>query len=135
MFLDDSKHKKHCQELFDDINPEFAGPDSHEQFMRASLFLSFLDLTLLMPLINSFYKVAEGVETYPGRAMVRCMFWRRIKGIKTFTEGYRYLKTRYRRSDPAWFQTWSGWECADTKLQDTIGTLRTNDLASMACAP
>ena len=62
MFLDDSKHKKHCQELFDDINPEFAGPDSHEQFMRASLFLFFLDLTLLMPLLNSFYRVAEGAR-------------------------------------------------------------------------
>lgn len=97
MYLDDSKHIKHCQEAFgnpyNDINPEFVDPDSHEQCMRASLFLSFLDLTVLMPLINSFYKVAEGVETYPRRVMVKCMFWRRIKGIKTFTEAYRYLKT------------------------------------------
>lgn len=66
MYSGDNKHIKHFQRTFgnpcNDIESEFAYPDSREQYMRASLFLSFLDLTLLIPLINSFYKVAEGAR-------------------------------------------------------------------------
>ena len=66
MYIGDNKHIKHCQRTFgnpcNDIEPEFADLESREQYMRASLFLSFLDLTLLMPLINSFYKVTEGAR-------------------------------------------------------------------------
>ncbi len=66
MCIGDNKHIKHFQRTFgnpcNDIEPEFAYPDSREQYRRASLFLSFLDLTPLIPLINSFYKVTEGAR-------------------------------------------------------------------------
>lgn len=71
---------------------KFIDPDSTENSMRASEFLMYLDIEPIMHIVNKCYAVAEGEETYPRRAMVKLMFWRRLKGIRFFTETYSELK-------------------------------------------
>ena len=71
---------------------KFVDPDSTENSMRASEFLMYLDLEPIMYIVNKCYVVADGKETYPRRAMVRAMLWRRIKVIKFFTKTYSALK-------------------------------------------
>lgn len=71
---------------------KFADPNSTENSMRASEFLMHLDLEPIIHIVNKRYKVAEGEETYPRRAMVKTMFWRRMKGIRFFTETFSELK-------------------------------------------
>ncbi len=69
---------------------EFADATS-EHSVRASKFLMGLNLDTIMPEINKYYTVEEGEETYPRRAMVKAMIWRKIKRIRFYTEEERHL--------------------------------------------
>ena len=61
--------------------------------VRASQFLEGLDLSSMMPQINKYYMVKEGIETYPRRAMVKTLIWRKIKKLKYYTQTERYLES------------------------------------------
>ncbi len=61
--------KNYCNKInsqTDTDNEEFADATS-ENSVRASKFLGELNLDLIMPEINNYYSVKEGVETYPRR--------------------------------------------------------------------
>jgi hypothetical protein len=78
--------------LTDANNEEFADATS-ENSVRASKFLEALTLDPIMPEINKYYTVKEGVETYPRRAMVKAFIWGNIKMIKYYTKEARHLQT------------------------------------------
>jgi hypothetical protein len=71
--------------LTDENNEEFEDATS-ENSLRASKFLEGLNLDPIMPEINKYYSVIEGVETYPRRAMVMAFIWRNINTIKYYTK-------------------------------------------------
>ena len=64
-----------------------------ENSVRASQFLEGLDLSPIIPQINKYYMVKEGIETYPRRAMVKALIWRKIKKLKYYTQTERYLES------------------------------------------
>lgn len=61
--------------------------------IRASKFLGGLNLDPIMPEIARYYTVEEGIETYPGRAMIKTVIWRNTNTIKYYIKEARYLKT------------------------------------------
>lgn len=76
--------------LNDSNNGEFVDATC-ENSIRTSKFLEWLDLDPIMQIINKYYIVKEGEETYPRRAMVKSFLWRKIRRIKYYTRTERYL--------------------------------------------
>lgn len=63
-----------------------------ENSVRTSKFLEGLNLDPIMPEINKYYIVKEGDETYPRRAMIKTVIWRKIKKLKYYTKTVGYLE-------------------------------------------
>ncbi len=63
-----------------------------ENSARTSKFLEGLNLDPIMPEINKYYIVKEGDETYPRRAMIKTVIWRKIKKLKYYTKTVGYLE-------------------------------------------